>query len=184
MIEDRLLICKFKCGSRDALRRIYEKYVRCLLTLATALLNDVNTAEDVVHDFFVSFAQSGEKLRLDGSLKCYLATCVDNRARDRIRAKQRQAISLDKTASICSGANGPESAAVCNEELQQLSLVMEQLPYEQREVIILHARGQMKFRQIAKLQNVSIKTVQSRYRYGLDKLRSTLNGEEKNETRG
>jgi DNA-directed RNA polymerase specialized sigma24 family protein len=51
---------------------------------ATVLLNDVNTAEDIVHDFFVSFAQSGRKLKLDGSLKGYLATCVVNRARDRL----------------------------------------------------------------------------------------------------
>ena len=67
MVEERLLIWKFKCGSRDALREIYEKYRGYLLTLATALLSDVNSAEDVVHDFFVSFAQSGRKLKLDGS---------------------------------------------------------------------------------------------------------------------
>ena len=143
----------------DALRRIYEKYASFLLTLAIALLNDVNTAEDVVHDFFVSFAQSGEKIKLNGSLKWYLATCVMNRARDRIRARQLQTVDLNKADAIYLNADGPESLAVCNEELQQLSLAMEQLPYEQREVVLLHTKGEMKFRQIAKLQNVSIKTV-------------------------
>ncbi|MHC4759215.1 MAG: sigma factor-like helix-turn-helix DNA-binding protein [Planctomycetota bacterium] len=54
---------------------------------------------------------------------------------------------------------------------------MAQLPYEQREAVILHLRAKMKFRQIAKLQNVSTSTVQGRYRYGLEKLRSILNGE-------
>ena len=176
-MEDRLLIWKFKCGSRDALRRIYEKYAGFLLTLATALLNDVNTAEDVVHDFFVSFAQSAEKLKLNGSFKWYLATCVLNRARDRLRARQLQTVGLDQTDSFHSDTEEPESKAVCNEELQLLSTAMEQLPYEQREVVLLHKKGSMKFRQIALLQNVSIKTVQSRYRYGLDKLRSSLNGE-------
>ena len=56
MIEDRMLIYRFKRGSGSALGRIYEKYRGYLLTLATALLKDVNSAEDVVHDFFVSFA--------------------------------------------------------------------------------------------------------------------------------
>lgn len=177
MIEDSVLIWKFKRGSGDALRRIYEKYRRYLLTLATALLNDVNTAEDVVHDFFVSFAQSPERLRLEGSLKCYLATCVANRARDRIRAASRQGVSLDRANSISSDARGPESEAICNEEMRQIRHALKQIPYEQREVVILHARGKMKFRVIAKLQDVSIKTVQSRYRYGLDKLRATLNSE-------
>ena len=176
-MEDRLLIWKFKLGSRDALRRIYEKYSGFLLTLATALLNDVNSAEDVVHDFFVSFAQSGEKLRLDGSFKWYLATCVTHRARDRLRARQLRTVGLDQADSVYSDAREPESVAVCNEELQQLCAAMEQLPYEQREVVLLHTKGELKFRQIAQLQHVSIKTVQSRYRYGLDKLRAFLNGE-------
>ena len=52
---------------------------------------------------------------------------------------------------------------------------MAQLPYAQREVVILHVQGGMKFRAIAKSQDVSINTVQSRYRYGMDKLRSIMN---------
>ena len=56
MVEDKILIWRFKRGSREALQRIYEKYVVYLVTLATALSNDVSTAEDIVHDVFVSFA--------------------------------------------------------------------------------------------------------------------------------
>ena len=54
---------------------------------------------------------------------------------------------------------------------------MAQLPYEQREAVILHLRAGMKFRQIAKSQGVSVNTIKGRYRYGLTKLRSILNGE-------
>ena len=121
MMEDKLLIWKFKRGSSDALQRIYEKYVAYLVTLATALLNDVNTADDIVHDVFVSFAQSAEKLRLEGSLKAYLATCVVNRVRDKIRTRRRQPARLDEANSICSTVNGPELSAVCGEKLQKLS---------------------------------------------------------------
>ena len=67
--------------------------------------------------------------------------------------------------------------AICSEELEKLSCALGEIPYEQREVIALYIHGKLRFRQIAELQNISTKTVQSRYRYGLDKLRSTLNGE-------
>ena len=177
MVEDKLLIWKFKRGSRNALQRIYEKYVTYLVTLATALLNDVNTAEDIVHDVFVSFAQSSGRLRLEGSLKAYLATCVVNRLRDRLRTRQRQSSALDEANSICSKTCGPELSAVCCEELQQLSRAMAQLPYEQKEVIMLHLHGGIMFKNIAKAQRISINTVQSRYRYALDKLRSLMNDE-------
>ena len=52
MIEDEVLKWKFKAGSKEALRRIYEKYLNRLLTFAMALLNDAGAAEDVVHDVF------------------------------------------------------------------------------------------------------------------------------------
>jgi RNA polymerase sigma-70 factor (ECF subfamily) len=178
MVEDRLLIWKFKLGNRDALRRIYEKYKNDLLKLAIALANDVNTAEDVVQDVFVSFAQSAAKIRPRGSLKKYLMTCVANRIRNRKRDLQRHETSgIDNLDYPTSDVNRPEQWAILSEELAMLSNAMAQIPYEQREVLTLYMQGDMTFRQIAKIQNASINTVQGRYRYGLNKLRSILNSE-------
>ena len=58
MLEDKLLIWKFIRGSSEALERIYEKYELFLITVARALSNNIDVAEDVVHDFFVSFVAS------------------------------------------------------------------------------------------------------------------------------
>jgi DNA-directed RNA polymerase specialized sigma24 family protein len=58
-----------------------------------------------------------------------------------------------------------------------LNKALAELPYEQRETVVLHLKGGMKFREIAAMQSVPINTVQGRYRYGLDKLRSILNDE-------
>jgi RNA polymerase sigma-70 factor (ECF subfamily) len=58
-----------------------------------------------------------------------------------------------------------------------LSIALNQLPFEQREVIVLHLKGGIKFREIALMQEVSIDTIKSRYRYGLKKLRSMLDDE-------
>ncbi len=178
MIEDKLLIWRFKRGSSDALCRIYKKYKDNLLRLASALLNDTSAAEDIVHDFFVSFAQSPEKLKLNGSLKSYLATCVVNRVRNANKTRRRQETAdLNKAESAVSNSKRPEQWIICSEQLRQLNNAMAQLPEQQREVIILHLQGGMKFKAIAELQDVSINTVQSRYRYGLDKLRSILDSE-------
>ncbi|MHC4118804.1 MAG: RNA polymerase sigma factor [Planctomycetota bacterium] len=178
MLEDRVLIWKFKCGSGDALRRIYLKYKNDLLRLATILLNDVSDAEDIVHDVFLSFAQSAETLKLSGNLKSYLLTCVSNRARNRNRANQhRKAAGLDEAETVVSDTKRPDQWLICSEELRQWSDTMAKLPYEQREVVILRLRAGMKFREIAGQQGVSVNTIKGRYRYGLSKLRSILNGE-------
>ncbi len=178
MLEDKLLVWKFNRGDLGALRVVYEKYKDDLVTLAAALLTDVSLAEDVVHDVFVSFIESSRKFRLTGSLKGYLATCVANNARNRNKAKQRRhSVALDDASPVAVDSNNGESFAMFGEELHQLSGALGRLPYEQREVLILHSYGGMKFRTIAKQQRVSINTVQGRYRYALDKLRSMLNGE-------
>jgi RNA polymerase sigma-70 factor (ECF subfamily) len=178
MIEDKLLIWRFKCGDRAALARIYEKYKTDLLRIATGLLNETSMAEDIVHDVFVSFAQSSDRLKLNGNLKSYLVTCVANRVRNSERAKQRrQAVNLDETNPVTLDLDKPEQWIIHSEELDNLNKAIVQIPYQQREVVILHLQGGMKFRDIAESQNVSINTVQSRYRYGINKLRSLLNGE-------
>jgi len=177
MLEDKQLIWKFKRGHEDAPCRIYEKYKNYLLTLAMALLNDTSAAEDIVHSVFVSFAEGISDFKLNGSLKSYLGICVANRARNANKAKQQQNVTFDDAADVISNSPGPEQSAMNREELRQLADKMQLLPYEQREVIIMHLKGGMKFKTIANLQDTSINTVQSRYRYGLEKLRSLFNDE-------
>jgi len=179
MVEDTVLIWKFKRGSSDALCRIYQKYGDYLLTLAAALLNDINAAEDVVHDVFCRFIQSRDTIKAAGSLKSYLGTCVINLSRDRLRSRKLQPCRLDEVTSAVPDVKEPEDYAIFGEEARNLSYALGQLGYEQREVIMLHLHGGMKFREIAGLQGISINTVKSRYRYGLEKLRSVLSDKEK-----
>ena len=180
MLEDKLLVWKFNRGDLGALRGVYEKYKDDLVTLAAALLTDAGSAEDVVHDVFVPFIETPRKFRLTGSLKGYLATCVANNTRNRNKSQRRRNGAVPDEANAAGADSGnPELAAVFGEELRQLSQALGQLPYEQREVLILHSYTGMRFRTIAKQQNVSINTVQGRYRYALQKLRSMLNGEVK-----
>jgi RNA polymerase sigma-70 factor (ECF subfamily) len=180
MLQDKLLIWKFNRGEKEALRYIYEKYKDDLVTLAAALLTDVSSAEDVVHDTFVNFINSSEKFRLTGSLKGYLATCVANNARNRNKAGRKQAsCRLDETYAALSNLNSPDAAAIFGEELSRLGSALAQLPYEQREVLLLHSYSDLTFRTIARSLGVSINTVQGRYRYALQKLQSILDGEVK-----
>jgi RNA polymerase sigma-70 factor (ECF subfamily) len=110
-------------------------------------------------------------------LKAYLATCVANLARNRIKRKQLEPMALDDNNAIESAALGPDLLAIQKEETTILNRAMSHLPYEQREVVVLHLQGNLKFTQIAEMRSTSVNTIRSRYRYGLDKLRSVLNGE-------
>jgi RNA polymerase sigma-70 factor (ECF subfamily) len=176
MFEDEVLKWKFKRGSDDALTLIYEKYLDSMLTLAMGLLNDAGTAEDVVQDVFVSFARSRRTFRVRGSLSGYLATSVVNRVRDHHRRRRRHAGS-DAGGCVRVDPLSPDQAVILSEQAKLLTQAVAGLPEAQREVVLLRLKAGMKFRDIAKLQQTSVGTVLSRYRYALERLRSTLDGE-------
>ncbi len=184
MIEDKLLVFRSKRGSREALTRIYEKYKADLLLLAMGLLNDKTAAEDVVHDVFLSFVRGLDRFRLTGSLKGFLLTCTANHARNWNKAQRVRMRPVGDDGGHGPPYMGDRSVAeepldtlVCNEQLGLLSGALAELPFEQREVILLYQHGQITFQAIAKAMQISTNTAKSRYRYGMDKLRVTLNRE-------
>jgi len=176
-IEDELLKWRFRRGSREALARIYEKYVHLLLSVAMGLLNDPRDAEDVVQDAFVSFARNATGFGIRGNLKAFLAICVANRARDRLRSEHSHKRCVDRYVPESSDAGEADQSLVYNERCERLNQALAELPYEQREVVVLKVKQEMTLRQIARLQGVSIGTVHGRYRYGMEKLRALLNGD-------
>jgi RNA polymerase sigma-70 factor (ECF subfamily) len=176
--EDKWIISRFNRGDRSVLHRLYDKYKGDLVPLAAALLMDVSAAEDVVHDVFVAFLGSAGRFRLTGSLKGYLMTCVANRARNVNKAARRRGdVPLDEAPPAESGSARPDQVAIFGEQWERLTEALMELPYEQRETLLLRSRGQMRFAAIARAQGVSINTVQGRYRYAVKKLQSLLDTE-------
>ncbi|MFA5863425.1 MAG: sigma-70 family RNA polymerase sigma factor [Phycisphaerae bacterium] len=175
MLEDRRLLKKLHQGDQNALRSIYEKHKDDLITVARCLLGDVAAAEDCLHDVFVFFAANPSAINIRSSLKGYLIASIANRARDQLRKRSRQPVLIAEVPDPVGRDAEPGVQMMDCEETNRAVAALAELPFEQREVITLHLQGEMTFKEISELQDVSINTLQSRYRYGLDKLRTLLN---------
>ena len=173
MSEEKALLHKLVRGDADAMDSIYSRYKDDLLTAAMSYVCDIYLAEDCLQDVFLSLAEDAARFQIRDNLKGYLISCILNRAKNKIR----------KNAKV-SGSNGDYDATspsvssadrlVEDDRKQKLFEAMAKLPDEQHEVIAMHLYADMKFGEIAKLLNLSINTVQSRYRYGLEKLKTLL----------
>lgn len=170
------LIRRLRQGDPEALREIYLAHKDGLLTLAYSLVHDMNTAEDILHDVFVSFAGATEGLKLRTSLHRYLATSVLNRARDHFRRKKIRAAGAEENEWPESASVAPEDAVALAEDTQRLTAALAELPVEQREAVTLRLNAGLKFKEIARMQETSVPTVQARYRYGIEKLRALVPG--------
>jgi len=178
MFEEKILVWRAGRGCSESMCRIYELYKDEMLTTAHLLVGDIEVAEDIVHDVFVKFAERVGRLDLHGSLRSYLAVSVRNAVIDRRKKRSRSEKDLggmEETAP--SDEEGPAETAAKREMQAKLEAAIMTLPQEQREAIVLHHKGGLKFRQIGDIQGVSLNTAQGRYRQGIAKLRHILNGE-------
>lgn len=173
-LKDRRLIYRLSHADPDALRLIYNRYKNDLLTVAMALLADSDAAEDCIHDVFIHFVEEPTDMRAKSNLRGYLIRCVANRAKNLIKRKQVESDCQKDEQNDTSENDCTEGRIIVSEESIRVFDAMAKLPAEQCEVVCLHIHGRMKFREIAKQLDVSINTVQSCYRYGIEKLRTLL----------
>jgi RNA polymerase sigma-70 factor (ECF subfamily) len=177
MVTDRELLRQLHQGHREALRHVYERYKDTMLALALVLSRDRSAAEDVVHDVFVSFAGLVPGLHLRSSLRSYLLTAVANRVRSLKRRPQGDVDRIQNNDDGRDVAPDPVEEVMTAELLQRAYGILGELAYEQRETIVLRLQAGLSFRKIARVQGVPLGTALSRYRYGLDRLRRSLNRE-------
>ena len=173
-MKDKHLVHRLSQADPDALRQIYHRYKDDLLTVAMSLLANPDAAEDCVHDVFVHFAGTPADMRASRNLRGYLMRCVANRAKNLIKRQQLQPDRQTDEQDYASEQDCPENRLIVSEESIRIFEAMAILPAEQREAVSLHIHGRMKFREIAEQLDLSINTVQSRYRYGIEKLRTLL----------
>ena len=172
MYDDRRLIKGLHKGQLPAVEQIYQKYKDDLLAVALSLTGDIHTAEDCLQDVFVQLVS--DRCRVRSNLKGYLLSCMVNRARQHFRRCIANSNLQVNASTHRECTSDPVNALSEADEAKTVIRAMEKLSQEQREVIVLHLQGDMKFRQIAGMLDMSINTVQSRYRYGMEKLRQLL----------
>ena len=145
---------------RDQIRRLYEHYSRGLFAYACSFVSSFGSAEDALHQVFERLLRGD--LEIEGDPAPYLYRAVKNVALNQIRNRSRE-VNLED-----GWLDSPSGMEQTGFELQSS---LQELPDEQREVILLHVWGEMSFEEVAAALGISTNTAASRYRYGLSKLR-------------
>ena len=177
MIEDKQLLEQLQNRDPQALRRLYEKYKEDLFALALSIAGDRNLAEDALQDVFVALARRAGQIRVQKSLKSYLAAMTINHTRTHQRKKKRDKEALSNLDVRLDTESPPDGKAQWTEQCELIYQALRNLPPEQADVIWLHLHGGLTFHQIAQTMGFSLQTAHSRYRYGLQKMKTLLNGQ-------
>lgn len=178
---------------RVALRRddpaacelLWDRYGADLLAFLQATLCSRHDAEDVLQTVFLRIVRKRRHLVAARYLDAYVHQIARNEATSFLRRRRRQKRPLDWDPKRNVSRLGTQSDAqpwlvaaepadTSREEAEALQAALTRLPAVQREIVVLKTYKDKTFREIAAMLDLSLSTVASRYRYGLEKLRAWL----------
>ncbi|MBI2930405.1 MAG: sigma-70 family RNA polymerase sigma factor [Planctomycetes bacterium] len=162
-VTDRELLLRYRQGDVEAFMALYDRYRRPLYAYALSLVRDPELAEDLLQEVCVRL-MTMDAGRVQESVQALAYTAVRNLAIDRARRasvrRQTPPVSVDRAEDL-------------HERSEVLDL-LDRLPEEQREVVMLKVYGGLTLAEAAEVTQVPLATATSRYRYALEKLAQML----------
>ena len=170
-LPDNMLRAALARDDPAAVELIWDRYADDLFAYLQVVLCSKHDAEDVLQTVFVRIAQKRHRLADARRLDAYVYRMARNEAFSLIssRKKGRTIEAVDESWLIV-----PEGRKEPDDLAEQLQAALANLPQSQREVIVMKIYRQKTFLEISGLLGLSQNTVASRYRYGMEKLRTFL----------
>jgi len=157
------------------LEKIYDEVGEKIYHYLTIKLGSPNDAEDVLQEVFYRLTRYSLRLQFVRNVQSFVFKIARNEANrfliNTIRNRKIGQKNADLHEVIRSVISGPK-----REDEDAVSKALAQLPKDQSEVIVLKFFEDLTFKEISEVCEVSIHTAASRYRYGMEKMRSILGG--------
>jgi len=176
--SDESLMLAYAGGQVAAFEQLYARHRGPLYRfLARQLRNDA-LADELFQDIWQKVIAARASWRPDAAFSTWLFRIAHNRLNDHWRAlKHRPPAPSDadeRTAQV-PDPHTPERTLSEFEQRRRLQLALDELPEDQREVVVLRLERELTLEEIGDITGVGRETVKSRLRYAMDKLRARLN---------
>jgi RNA polymerase sigma factor (sigma-70 family) len=178
---DTDLIYAFEKGSTSALEVLINRYKDKIFTSIVFLVKDKYLAEDLFQDTFIRIIDTVQNGRYndEGKFLPWAMRIAHNLCVDYFRkVKRAPTITTGDGTDIFDLINVPEESAeqkiMRKQTHDRLHRMLDKLPADQREVIVLRHFADLSFKEIAESTNCSINTALGRMRYGLINLRKMM----------
>lgn len=170
---------KIRDGDSLAFEQLYDGFAGAMFSLSLEILGDRWEAEEVIQDIFAFLWRKPEAYAPEkGKFSSWLLVLTRNRSIDRFRSRKRR-LDRGEPDDILSGrvdqnAADGAVAATTSDEHSHLRQAFGKLPPEQIKVLELSYFRGLNHEEISQTLELSLGTVKSRIRLGIEKLRHTL----------
>lgn len=161
-------------GDLDALARLYEQHHEAVRRFARRFVGE-ETAEDLVHDTFLSLPRALGRWNGTGSLRTFLIGIALNHARHHVRAAARKRAAMQRFAAEPPGPAQSPQDALDQRQLSELLLrAMDTLSFDHRSAFVLCDVEERPAAEVAELLGIPEATVRTRLFHARQKLRTAL----------
>jgi RNA polymerase sigma-70 factor (ECF subfamily) len=169
------LVERLRRGEAAAYQVIVDQWQYRVFNFALRYSNDRHFASEVVQKTFIQVFERIDQLKDPSKLKSWLYKIASNNCcnEGRIKARGRHS-SLEEQIISEVDLETPARKYEKTELQEMVEDMLQEIPPEQREVIIMKEYEGLKFREIAEILGESENTVKSRMYYGLDAMRKVL----------
>ena len=178
-VSDESLMLAYAAGDAAAFERLYHRHRGKLYRfLARQLHGNGALADELFQDVWQRVIAARKGWKPDAAFSTWLYRIAHNRLADHWRALQHRPPAPedgDERAARVPDHDTPERQLTEFEERRRLRLALDELPEEQREVVLLRLEQDLSLEEIGEITGVGRETVKSRLRYAMDKLRQRLN---------
>jgi RNA polymerase sigma-70 factor (ECF subfamily) len=162
----RLLFQRLSQGDLQSLEQLYDDFAPKIYGLALWRTGSASDASDVVQEVFVRLADRADRFGLVRHPRRYLLQMARFACADLLRKRKYEP--LGEEALVIPASNPP------SEEASRLSMLIRELPADQREAIYLRYFVGLSLRETAAATDVTLFTTASRCRLAIGKLRRRL----------
>ena len=182
---DQELIRLYMTGDETGLEVLIDRYKSKLYTSIYLLVKDDFLAEDIFQDTFIKVINTlrGGRYNEEGKFLPWVMRIAHNLVIDHYRKERRTPVVVNSEGfdifDVLHFADESAEARMIREQTHNdLRRIIQRLPDDQKEVLIMRHYGEMSFKEIAEVTEVSINTALGRMRYALNNLRKMMYGKE------
>ena len=175
--SDEALMLSYAGGNAGAFEQLYGRHRERLYRFLVAQLRDPALADELFQDTWQRVIAARGGWRPEAAFATWLYRIARNLLADHWRARRHRPPSpsdADERVARVSDDHTPELTLSEFEQRRSLALALEELPDDQREVLLLRLQQELTLEQIGEITGVGRETVKSRLRYAMDKLRARL----------
>lgn len=180
-LNDQALITQYLAGEDRAFEELLGRHQQKIYTSIYLFTKDHSQAEDIFQEVFIKIIDTLRRGKynhegkfLQWAMRISYNMCVDSFRRQKRRPQVGQTETFNIFDVLQSPERNAEAGMIRSQTHDKVRKLVDALPPEQREVVILRHYADMSFKEIAKLTRVSINTALGRMRYALINMRKMI----------